>query len=187
LDEGVGRLIDSLEREGLGHDTLVFFCSDNGATGPGSNKTLNGLKGQLLEGGHRVPAIAWWPGRIAPGESTETAMTMDLFPTLAAVADASIPAGGKIDGVNLLPLLTERMALPERTLFWRTGAARREKAVRQGPWKLREASDGVALYHLEDDLGETIDRARQEPARLAELQTALATWEQDVSGVPVRT
>jgi len=186
LDEGVGRVVDTIKNEGLERDTLILFCSDNGAIGPGSCGSLNGIKGQTLEGGHLVPAIAYWPGRIPPGETRETALTMDVFPTLAALSGASLPAGVKIDGINLLPLLLERTPLPPRTLFWRTGAAHREKAARKGPWKLREAADGVTLFNLDQDPGEKIDRAGDAPERLAELKAALAAWEKEVSGVPVR-
>ena len=185
MDEGVGRVVATLKRLGIEQRTLVFFCSDNGPAGPGSAGALHGSKGSLWEGGHRVPAMAYWPGRIKPGTVTDaTAMTMDLFPTVAAIAGAALPPGLTLDGTDLSPVLLLRGELPAgRALFWRFKG---QKAVREGPWKLLVNAKGkdqvkpVGLYNLADDLGETKDLAEAEPARVRALQAALAAWEQDV-------
>ncbi|WP_373513326.1 sulfatase-like hydrolase/transferase, partial [Persicitalea sp.] len=85
LDEGVGRVVAALKKAGLEKSTLIIFCSDNGPTGPGLAGPLRGRKGTTWEGGHRVPGIFYWPGRIAAGLVTdETALTMDILPTVAA-------------------------------------------------------------------------------------------------------
>jgi arylsulfatase A len=200
LDRAVGRLMATLRQHGLDRTTLVFFTSDNGAyvhyldpdlvdpaaaTLPapdwprvGSNGPLRGQKTQLYEGGHRVPAIAWWPGKIAPGATTsQTTMTMDLLPTameLLAITPPQENGPNALDGVSLVPLLLRGEALAPRTLFWRTPT---QVAVREGPWKL--VND--ALYNLEDDLGESRDLAAKHPDVVQRLKAALAAWEKKVS------
>ncbi|MFO7974025.1 MAG: sulfatase-like hydrolase/transferase [Candidatus Hydrogenedentota bacterium] len=186
MDEGIGRIVESLRRCGIEDNTLIFFCSDNGATKLGSNGPLRGNKGGLWEGGHRVPAIGYWPGRIRPGESQATAMTMDLFPTMAALAGAVVPPDRPIDGVDLTGHLLRREALPERTLFWRF---KRRAAVRKGPWKLvadksvnePDRLNPARLFNLENDLGEQDDLAEKHPDMLVSLIAAYWTWEREVT------
>ena len=186
MDEGVGRIVETIKRLGLERQTFIFFCSDNGANKNGSNGALSGYKGSLWEGGHRVPAIACWPGRIKPGTVThQTALGMDLFATMASVAGAKLPAGLALDGVDLRPMLVDDATLPKRTVFWRHG---NQKAVRQGPWKLRVQGKKVELYNLAEDLGEKKDLAQIRPERLKMLEDELSAWERDVSaGVEKRT
>jgi len=185
MDESVGRIVETVKRLGLERKTFIFFCSDNGATKQGSNGKLSGFKGSLWEGGHRVPAIAYWPGRIEPGTQTrQTVLGMDVLPTIAAVAGAEIPAGRKLDGVNLLAMLTDNAKLPERTLFWRY---LKQRAVRKGPWKLLIQGKNVRLYNLDNDLGEKNDLSGAEQAMVKKLQDELAAWEREVSaGVELR-
>jgi arylsulfatase A-like enzyme len=139
----------------------------------------------LWEGGHRVPAVAYWPGRIKAGTITdETVLGMDLFATMASIAGAKPPAGLRLDGVDILPMLTEGRKLPERTLFWRY---RKEKAVRKGLWKLLVRGDKVRLFNLEEDLGEKENLADKKPEMVKQLEDELALWEREVSaGVELR-
>jgi arylsulfatase A len=185
MDEGIGKIVETVRNLGLERKTFIFFCSDNGATKNGSNGALAGNKGSLWEGGHRVPAVAYWPGRIKPGTvTTQTTLGMDMFPTMVSIAGAKLPAGLKLDGVDLLGMLTEDSKLSKRTLFWRY---RKQKAVRKGPWKLLVQGDNVKLYNLSDDLGEKKNLANAKPAIVRELQGELAAWEQEVSdGVELR-
>jgi len=206
MDRGIGEIVATLRRLNLAENTFVFFCSDNGGTREANNGPLAGHKGSVWEGGHRVPGIAWWPGRIKPGTTDEVALTMDIMPTLLELAGVPVPAGHRLDGASLAPLLLESRLLPDRTLFWGyTG----RYAVRQGPWKLlvnqpaieatkgkgkgkNKAGDGTAaaapatgpaplLFHLGDDLGEKRNLAAREPGRLRELEAALAAWRKDVT------
>ena len=191
LDAGVGEILSAVEKTGLGRQTFVFFTSDNGGylsyqggfANISSNGPLRGQKGAMHEGGHRVPAIAWWPGRIKAGSVTNaTAMTMDLMPTyleLAGIAPTLAPNPKPLDGISLAPLLFEGKSLPNRTLFWRYA---KSYAARSGPWKL-VASEGKApeLYNLENDLGETRDLASQQSALVQKLRSELAAWEEDVA------
>lgn len=191
MDSGVGRIMNAVGGLGPDRPTLVFFTSDNGgylnygsaASGISSNGPLRGQKGSLYEGGHRVPAIAWWPGRIQPGGLTPaTALTMDVMPTcleLAGLAAAETRAPS-LDGVSLAPLLFEGRALPTRTLFWRHG---KDYAARRGPWKLVIGrGKKPELYNLEEDLGEARDLAGTHSKIVQELRSALAAWEKEVSG-----
>jgi arylsulfatase A-like enzyme len=200
LDRGVGRIVAALRERGLEQRTLLFFTSDNGAyvhyldpdyVDPassslpkpdwpqvGSNGPLRGQKTQLYEGGHRVPAIAWWPETIPAGRVTaETTMTMDILPTVLDLLALPPPAPdgpNRLDGVSLRRLLLLGEPLQPRTLFWR---APTQKAVRDGHWKL--VND--ALYNLETDLGETRDVGAAHPAELARLREKLAVWEKAVA------
>jgi arylsulfatase A len=179
MDEGIGRVITTLRELGLERKTFVFFCSDNGATKNGCNGPLAGYKGSLWEGGHRVPAIAYWPGKIGAGTLTsETALSMDLFPTMVSIAGASVPAGFKLDGVNFLPMLTQGSKLPNRATFWRY---RQQRAVRRGPWKLLVQGQKVGLYNLDEDIGEKKNLAGAKLGMVKALEGELSAWERDVS------
>jgi len=180
LDANVGRIVAAVKRLGLERKTLIFFTSDNGAyKWVGSNLPCRGQKTDLWEGGHRVPAIAYWPGKIKAGTVTsETTMTMDLFPTMTAMAGAKLPRGLKLDGTSLLPLLLEGKKLPERTLFWRF---RKEHAVRKGPWKLLVRGENQYLFNLDDDIGEKNDLASVKPEIFKALQAEYLAWEKDVT------
>ena len=186
MDDGVGRIIETVRRLGLERKTFIFFCSDNGATKNGSNGSLAGFKGSLWEGGHRVPAVACWPGKIKPGTVTDqTALGMDLFATMASAAGAELPAELALDGVNLMPILLDNKQLPQRTLFWRF---QKERAVRKGPWKLLVQGQNVRLHNLAQDLGEKKNLAQSEPAMVNALQDELVRWESDVlTGVEMRS
>jgi arylsulfatase A len=126
IDWSVGQVLAALKKEGLSDNTLVFFTSDNGPwltmkQQGGSAGPLRDGKGSTWEGGMRVPGIAWWPGKVAPGITGEPANGMDLFATALTLGGASIPADREIDGRDLSPLLLERKALPERPFFYYRG------------------------------------------------------------------
>jgi arylsulfatase A-like enzyme len=185
LDRSVGQVMATLRRLGLEQDTMVIFTSDNGGYidyAPdfrqiSSNGVFRGQKTEIYEGGHRVPLIVSWPGRIRPGVSDGLTHSNDWMPTLLRLADPKAePTRG--DGLNLLPHLLQGEPLPVRTLFWR---ARKGHAVRRGPWKLCVTSEKSALFHLGDDPGETTDRAGMEPAIVRELSAAWANWNEDVN------
>jgi arylsulfatase A-like enzyme len=105
-------------------------------------------------------------------------MGMDLFPTVASIAGAKLPDGLKLDGVDLLAVMTEDKKLLQRTLFWRFED---EKAVRKGPWKLLVRENKTTLYNLDEDLAEKNDLARTNPTMLKRLNDELAVWERRMS------
>lgn len=179
MDTGIGRIVNAVKRLGLERKTFIFFCSDNGANKRGSNGVLSGYKGSLWEGGHRVPAIAYWPGMIKPGTTTDqTVMGMDLFATMVAIAGAKLPAGLRLDGVDLLGMMTKSEKLPDRTVFWRY---RNQKAARKGPCKLLVRNKKKTLYNLDEDIAEKNDLSEKQPRILKELKDELAAWEKEVS------
>jgi arylsulfatase A-like enzyme len=182
LDDSVGEIIQTLERMDLENDTLVLFFSDNGPAGPGSSGPLRGRKASLWEGGHRVPAIASWPGMIsANSETDETVMTMDIFPTLVSLADIDMPEHLKLDGLDLSQVLFDDEELPIRQLIWRFGE---QRAVRDGHWKLLvnpRVKIGSILCDLNEDPGEETDLAGEFPEKVLELEIVLSRWEKQVT------
>ncbi len=181
MDDGVGAILKTLGRLDLDRETLVFFFSDNGATKHGSNGALRGHKGSLWEGGHRVPAIARWPGRIAPGSVTDaTGISLDLMPTILAATGVNAPASYRPDGIDLGPVLFGKAVSRPRRLFW---GYRDQFAVRDGDWKLIVGRDDSPpqLYNLSDDLGEKIDVAAEQPARVQTMSALLQTWRADIA------
>ncbi len=179
MDDAVGAVLAKLREAGVADNTLIFFISDNGGPtqGNGSRNTpLSGFKGDLLEGGIRVPFIVHWKGRLEAGKVyREPVIALDILPTLVAAAGGSVPAEVKLDGVNLLPFLTgERQGSPHEALFWRQG---RNMAVRRGNDKLLIRDGGPPqLFNLADDIGEQRDLAAEKPAKAQELSAALKKW-----------
>ncbi|MEM7145088.1 MAG: sulfatase-like hydrolase/transferase [Verrucomicrobiota bacterium] len=191
LDEGVGQIRALLEELGLAENTFVLFFSDNGASRdfPSGSPDLRGGKGSVYEGGHRVPAIAWWPGRIEAGsESAAVGISIDVMPTLLAMAGAVESGELAMDGVDLSPVLFGEGGLEERPLYWASLSNRghRAEAMREGPWKLvvthPEAQPGtfenetLELFRLDRDGSEEVNLVKEEPERTAAMLSALKAW-----------
>jgi arylsulfatase A len=184
-DQGVGRILDLLDRLKLAPNTLVIFTSDNGGEWLSRNAPLFHRKSTLWEGGIGVPLLMRWPGRITPGTtSPQVGMTMDLTATILQAAGVAAPPDA--EGIDLLPHLQQGRAI-ERTLFWRiAGPARTQKAVRRGAWKYLQ--DGVGgndgrhefLFDLTTDRGERHDLAMTRPELVKALRALVALWESDV-------
>lgn len=190
LDVKVGRLIDALEQEGLIDNTLIIFTSDNGGHGgKTTNLPLRGAKGQVYEGGIRVPLIMQWRGVIEPGRLVnEPVITHDIFPTLAEIAGAGVAPPYPVDGVSLVPLWNTSGRLERKALYWHFPHYRRGSAaasvVRMGHYKLIEFFDAqephLELYNLSDDIGEQTDLAEQKPARTRKMHEQLIQWRKDM-------
>lgn len=183
LDDSVGEVMAKVKALNLEEDTLIFFLSDNG--GPtqeltSSNAPLRGGKGQLWEGGIRIPFMVQWKGKIPAGKVYEQpVISLDIQATSLAVAQATMTGESKLDGVNLLPFLrAEKASAPHELLFWRVGG---NVTVRSGDWKLvrqQERGGGkpeFQLYNLAKDIGETLDLKATEPKRAASLLKQLET------------
>jgi arylsulfatase A len=177
MDEGVGKIMEALKRNGLAENTLIFFISDNGAEKFGDNGGLNGNKISLLEGGHRVPGIAYWKNRIKPGIIDETLMTMDMLPTILALTNTSTKEQIQFDGVDFSKVLFENSALENRTLFWRYT---NEKVIRESQWKLFITGNDTALFNLKENLAETLDMSPHKKNIVNDLLIKLAAWENDI-------
>ena len=184
MDKGVGEILNAVNRCGIAKRTLVFFLSDNGAIGAGSNKPFRGGKFSHYEGGHRVPAIAWWPGKIKAGSTTgQLAMGMDLLPTFADLAGISIPKGRKLDGTSIGGLLLEGNKLPRRRVFFGY-EPKLGTAMRDGSWKMIVKGDKVELYDLSKDIGERTNLANKNAERASAMKTAIDQWKEEVVWKP---
>ncbi|MEP2776214.1 MAG: sulfatase [Luteolibacter sp.] len=190
MDEAVGKVLRQLEESGVADHTLVIFTSDNGGLStsegsPTSNLPLRGGKGWAYEGGIREPWIIRQPGVTMPGTVSDAQIcSIDLFPTVAAAAGATIEH--EIDGVDLRPAL-EGGSLERRSLFWHYPHYSNQGgipagAIREGDYKLVERyEDGtVHLYNLKDDIGEQNDLAAEQPERVSEMRGRLHDWYKDV-------
>jgi arylsulfatase A-like enzyme len=174
LDRGVGRVMDALKERGLDDNTLVIFTSDNGGAGwaglPDINKPYRGWKATFFEGGIHVPFFMKWPGVLPAGSAYESPVAhVDIFATSAAVAGASLPPGRILDGVDLMPFLTQAAPAPSgRALFWRSGGYR---SLVAGDWKLQtsDVPERIWLFNLAKDPTERLDLSKQEPGKLREL------------------
>jgi arylsulfatase A-like enzyme len=171
---------------GLTDQTLVLFLSDNGgrtAITTSGNGPLRGGKGQMWEGGIRVPFLMQWPGRLPTGATYRLPVSsLDVVPTALAAAGAALSPDGQLDGVDLLPFLRGDVASrPHETLYWRMGD---KHAIRSGDWKLTvESGAAPALFDLSSDLGEQRDLAASQPEKLQELTRRFEAWSREV-GAP---
>ena len=196
LDDNIGRLTSHLRRNGTDKNTLVFFFSDNGGAtkkpflsyNTGLNTPLRGGKGQLLEGGIRVPFFVSWPGKLPAGKIYEQPVSsLDIAKTALEVASIGSRSYDSLDGINLLPYLTgEKSEAPHDALYWRLGP---QKAVRKGRWKLvdwreftTKSQSGWQLFDVSTDLAEQHDVAAQHADIVAELKQSWTTW--DAQNVP---
>jgi arylsulfatase B len=177
FDDSVGKVLAELRKSGVEENTLVVFLGDNG--GPteeltSSNAPLRGGKGDLWDGGIRVPFIVSWKNRITAGRVVDASVvSIDATATALELADAG-PSQKRLDGINLMPLLTGKLTeVPERTLFWRVG---QKNALRSGNWKLIRDGKEWQLYDLAHDIGETTNLAAKEPARVQQLTSLWDKW-----------
>lgn len=182
MDAGVGEVLAQLDRMGRAEDTLVLFLSDNGGDPNGDNAPLRGSKSSVWEGGIRVPCLLGWPRLGLEGrDNHQIGLTMDLLPTFLAAAGIAPPAGRKLDGVNLLPVIQGRRRPFPRTLFWRyrRGEVTR-KAAREGELKLVDDNGAQELHDLAADPLEERDLLASRPREAARLRALLAAWEREV-------
>ncbi len=182
VDDGVGRLLAKLRELQLEDDTLVVFLSDNGGPTPDNasdNRPLRGQKGSPWEGGIRVPFAAQWPGHIPKGLVYEQpVISLDIFATIAALAQAPLDPARPLDGVNLMPYLTgEKSGAPHDAIYLRM-FDRGVFAVRSGHSKLviptRDAP--AQLFDLSQDLSESRNLAGTQAAEVARLEQLRQTW-----------
>jgi arylsulfatase A-like enzyme len=183
LDEGVGRIMRALEEENLLNNTLVIFCSDNGATvNVGSNEPFRGQKGQVYEGGHRVPAIFFWKNKIINSVSDQLVMSMDIFPTIVEILGEEKNQVKDFSGLSIDGLLfadSVQASDTQRMVFWRFKG---RLAARKGPWKLILDGDMQSLYNLEKDPAESVNLIDEYPEKYRELKNSLEEWKANLSG-----
>ena len=193
VDDVVGQVLGALDASALAGDTLVFFSSDNGPVwydkdrekfGHDAVGGLRGMKGQAYEGGHRMPFLACWPGKVATGSVCEQTIAFsDVFATFAELTgNQQIPSGNGEDSVSFLPYLLD----PAKAPAPRAPIVHSDKVLRDGDWKLilprrqRELGGGQAsklvpseLYNLRNDLAETINLISKESDRAQKMEAKL--------------
>lgn len=215
IDWSVGQIVSALKRLGLDKNTMVMFCSDNGpwlsyGDHAGSAKPLREGKGTTFDGGQREPTILWWPGRIPGGRiCSEAVTTMDMLPTIARLADATLP-DHKIDGKDIWPVIAGEPGAksPHEAFYYYQGWAL--EAVRSGKWKLHfphayrtlagrpggtggipakyeQARTDLALYDLENDVGEQHNVADQHPDVVTQLQQLADAMRRDLGDSITKT
>jgi arylsulfatase A-like enzyme len=206
VDDGVGQILDFLDKHKLRENTFIAFTSDNGATREaragfnkqpgkgGSNLPHRGAKFSLFDGGIRVPAIMSWPAKIPPKQVIrEMVMSADVFPTFTAAAGAKLPTDRTIDGRDILPVAANRAKSPHNEIFW---GALGQVAVRRGKWKyIRNpieadgtprgmkplgGDDSMFLSDLGEDTGERHNLRHVMPDLVSELDRAASQWLEDV-------
>lgn len=201
IDQGVGRIVQTLEDLGIDENTVILFTSDNGGVASlgsvpvTSMGPLRGHKGLTYEGGVREPMFICWPGVTAGSEFTDPVSIIDFYPTVIALAGASLPTNQPVDGVSLVPLLqgASMPSLSSRPLFWynvTSGLAdngvvfQPVAAVRKGDWRLvKNFEQPLELYDLATDPGETVNLAEASQAVTADLEVLLDDWLTDTGVV----
>lgn len=203
MDRQIGRLVDSVDRQGLAENTLIVFLGDNGPTAwpyyykegfppPGSTAGLRGRKWSLYEGGIRTPLVARWKGRIPAGRVNRKSVvsSVDFFPTFCALAGVKPPPAA-FDGEDMSPAFLGRKQQRRKELFWEYGRSPEgypypgleddrspNLALRSGPWKALVNADGsrLELYNLSQEQKERTNLAEREKARAAEMKRRLLEW-----------
>jgi arylsulfatase A-like enzyme len=173
LDDAVGKVLAALRRSGQLASTVVYFASDNGGERFSNTWPFTGAKGQVKEGGIRVPTILSWPGTINPHQvSDEPNVSMDWTATFLELAGAAPDPAYPLDGTSLVPYLLEGRSRQRHDLFFRM---RGQRALRRGDLKYVRLTDGAdVLYDVVADQHEQANLARKRPGDLAALRSA---WE----------
>jgi arylsulfatase A-like enzyme len=194
VDWSVGQVLDTVRELKLDRNTLVIFTSDNGGTPRAVNAPLRGFKASTWEGGMREPTIAWWPGKIPAGTSTDaiTGM-MDILPTLVKLAGGKVPTDRKIDGGDIWPVLAGQPGAqsPHEVFYFFRGL--KLEAVRSGPWKLHLAATTAPaagkkksgppkrqLFNLDSDIGESTDVSEANPDEVKRLLALADQMKEDL-------
>jgi len=183
LDKGVGQILDTLNELDLAENTLVVFFSDNGAVGmsPKEFRRFRGGKFSHYEGGHRVPAVVWWPGKIKAGvRSDKLIVGFDLFPMLTDIAGLSKGNPKNLDGASFKAHLLEQKDFPDRDIFFGY-EPKLGTAMRRGDWKMIVKEENVQLFNLQLDPQEITDVADQHPGVTRSMKQAIDRFKTNVT------
>ncbi len=180
MDRNIGYVLEAIEQSGKMDNTIIWFLSDNGGTvKQASNAPLGGKKGTEFEGGHRVPFLLYWKGRVPAGQDYDQMVSsLDIFPTSLKAAGGSLEQERPLDGVDLMPYITgQKKGVPHQQLYWR----KLECAdLRVGPWKLiRVENLPPALYNVREDIAEQKNLAMEMPEKVEQMGQLLKQWETD--------
>ena len=178
MDASIGAILDRLDEWELTDNTLVLFFSDNGGSGGADNGPLRGRKAQMYEGGLRVCGLARWPGVIPAGTTCDEFLTtLEVFPTLTALANGSVAENLILDGFNMLPVLQGDAESSRTEMFWQR---RDHSACRVGNHKWIRIGERESLFDLSVDLGERDDLSTSHPDQLDDLRSRFAAWESEM-------
>ena len=184
MDDSIGELLDLLDQFKLADNTIVIFFSDNGGSSLADNTPLRGHKGQMFEGGIRVPCLVRWPGHVPEGTVSDEFLTsLELFPTALKAAGVELPKGVVLDGFDMLPILQGKAKSPRQEMFWQR---RSDRAARVGQWKWVDSAKGSGLFDLSSDIGEKHDLSAEKPETLKMLQQRFAAWEKAMQSAEPR-
>lgn len=184
MDDNVGKVIAALREAGELDNSIIIFTSDNGGERFSDVWPFTGMKGELLEGGIRVPILAQWPGHIAAGSTSDQVMiSMDFLPTFLNITGGK--AGkNEFDGVDLTPQLTGKANAMERTLCWRM-KNNGQAAIRKGDWKYLKLGKKEFLFNLSNDPRERAALNEKHPAKLRELKLEWDAWNSKMLPYPL--
>jgi arylsulfatase A-like enzyme len=184
MDAAIGRLLDLLDEYGIADNTIVLFFSDNGGGSSADNAPLRGRKGQMFEGGLRVPCIVRWPGKIPAGTTSDAFLTsLEVVPTLCAATGAALPKGVALDGFDMLPVLQGKKRLLRSEMFWQR---KLDKGARVDHWKWVESSRGSGLFDLRHDLRERRDLSKEKSEVLKNVQARFTNWKKQMQAAEPR-
>ncbi|MEO8649624.1 MAG: sulfatase-like hydrolase/transferase [Acidobacteriota bacterium] len=182
MDEGIGRVLNTLKESGLDRNTLVIFTSDNGGERFSYSWPFTGQKMDLHEGGIRVPAFVRWPGVTKPGTvSDQPVITMDWTATMIAASGGKPDPDYPLDGKDLTSFLGQDQTVFDRIFFWRTA---RQGGMRSGKWKYIRDGKNEFLHDLASDEREQANFSEAEPERLAGLRRQFGDWESQMARYP---
>ncbi len=187
MDDGIGTIISKLKEKGIYDNTIVYFLSDNGGRlkGDSDNGELRGKKGNLFEGGVRVPFVMQWPGQIKGGQTFDKPVSsLDIFATSKAITSPEITPKNKLHGVNLIPFLKgEKKHSPHSNLFWRNNFMQNKNelrteasAVRSEKFKFIKNKQVDALYNLKKEISEQTNLKDQEKEMYDSLKNEYKRW-----------
>ena len=200
IDWSVGQILSTLKKEGLDKNTYVIFTSDNGPwvvydEHGGSAGMLFGAKGTSYEGGVRVPAVMWGPGRVKPGVISDMGSTLDLLPTICKLSGTTVPDDRTYDGYDISTVLSGKGRSPRNEMFYYHGT--RLFAARQGDYKLYyyrnnpagyparvEKLDSLQLFNVQHDPSERFNLADKHPEIIREIEQLVATHRKGMNPLP---
>ncbi|MDO6564086.1 sulfatase-like hydrolase/transferase [Amphritea sp. 1_MG-2023] len=184
MDEGIGKIMDTLEQQGLTEDTLIVFTSDNSGERFSDNWPLVGGKMDLTEGGIRVPWIARWPKGIEAGStSMQHCMTMDWSRTMLEIGQGEFDPNYPVDGVSLLPVITGKVDKFERPLYWRMNH-RDQRALRVGEFKYLKVDEHEYLFNITNDARERANLKKVYPDKLEDMRKQWLSWNESMPQIP---
>jgi len=189
MDNSIGQIVDAIKEEGHAENTLILFFSDNGGTNgddssrypntntkgkiKGLNEPLRGWKGEVYEGGIRVPALAYWPGELEPRKINTFTHVTDLMPTICGLAGYKPKKDLKWDGIDLWPILKRKSDGSKERLLYCKGVNGTNSTLHKWPWKLIVGKSKDQLFNLSKDPNEKNDVADTEKKKLQELKKFL--------------